>query len=214
MCQDKRVSNLDLVVIAGPQASGKTTGWEFLKNKYGQMADFYEEINPYVVFPEKAKLGGLVVTPEMQLELHKVDIDILRKAVKTDKLKVFETLMFHGVYYPQGLSDYKKVLERKKVGIIFIDVKPEISFRRRKKEYLRRIEQEINEKKLIGEEAGEFEREMMDKYRQRIEKLYPLWKRVYDEIDYAEKRVIDNNDLSEEEFLKQVVEVFEAMLVI
>ncbi len=223
MCQDKRVSNLDLVVIAGPQASGKTTGWEFLKNKYGQVADFYEEMNQNILFPEKVKLGSIIVDAKMERKIHEADIASIAEMKMRNKLRVAETLMFHVVYYEEmvdkefyerGKKDYQEALREFQVGVIFIDTRPEVSFRRRESEYERRIKNEIERRGLGGSEAKRFRQEMRGKYLRKMKERYPLWKQVYDEIDYAEKRVIDNNDLSEEEFLKQVVEVFEAMLVI
>ena len=53
-----------ILVIAGPQSAGKTTAIDFLKNKYGIEIEFYGEISQFDLFPQKGRLGGLVVDIE------------------------------------------------------------------------------------------------------------------------------------------------------
>ena len=205
---------MKVVVIAGPQASGKTTAWRFLSDKCGGRAGFYEEMNPYVLFPERAKLGNLAVDEEMERKIHEADVARVSEVLKEGMVGVIETLMFHAVYYEeflgeefyhQGMRDYEEALRGVEVGVLFIDTTPEVSFAR----YWRRVVGEIERRGLKGEEARRWGEEMMKKYEIRMRDRYQKWWQVFEELDYVkEKWVIENNDRSRGSFLNEVEKVF------
>jgi len=209
---------MKIIVIAGPQASGKTTVWRFLSDKYGGRAGFYEEMNPYVLFPEKARLGSVVVDAEMEKKIHEADVARIGEVLKEGMVGVIETLMFHAVYYEeflgkefyhQGMRDYEKALREVEVGVLFIDTTPEVSFARRRGEYWWRVVREIERRGLKGEEARRWGEEMMKKYETRMKDRYQKWWQVFEELDYVkEKWVIENNDRSRGSFLNEVEKVF------
>jgi len=211
-----------IVVIAGPQSAGKTTATNFLANKYKDKVKFYDEMNQYKLFPEKTKLGGVVVDEEMERAIHEADIKRTRKIVKEEEKALIETAMFHLVYHEKLIGrefyeladrEYREVFEGVSLKVIFIDTKPEVSFRRRKPVYEARIEREIKEKGWVGEAASEFRKMMLEKYKRRMEENYPGWRRVYEEIDYArEKIIIENNERSQEDFLAEVDKEFRRMM--
>jgi len=213
---------MKIVVIAGPQSAGKTTATGFLANRHKDKVKFYDEVNQYKLFPEKTKLGGVVVDEKMERAIHEADIERTRKIVKEEKRSLIETAMFHLVYHEKLIGrefyeladrEYREVFEGVDLRIIFIDTKPEVSFRRRRPIYEARIEREIKEKGWIGRVASEFRRMMLEKYKKRMEENYPWWKRVYEEIDYAqEKIVIENNERSQEDFLAEVDREFRRMM--
>ncbi len=207
-----------IFVIGGPQSSGKTTAWQFLRDKYGSRVGFYEEMSPYVLFPEKSKMGNLAVDGEMEKKIHEADVARVSKILRENEVGVVETLMFHAVYYEefvgeefycQGMKDYEEVLRGVEVGVLFIDTKPEISFARRRDNYLQRVVSETERRGLKGEEARKWSEETMKKYEDRIKNRYQKWWQVFEELDYVKKKwVIENNERSEESFLSEVEKVF------
>ncbi len=211
-----------IFVIAGPQSSGKTTAWQFLKDKYGSGVGFYEEMNSYVLFPKKSRMGNLAVDGEMEKKIHEADVTKVGEILKKDRVGVIETLMFHAVYYEefvgeefyyQGMRDYKEALQGVEVGVLFIDTKPEISFARRRDNYLQRIISETKRRGLRGEEARKWGEETMKKYEDKIKDRYQKWWQVFEELDYVkEKWVIENNERSEESFLNEAERVFSSWL--
>lgn len=65
-----------LIIIAGPQSSGKTTIFNLLEKKFSAVT-FISEINQYVI-KDQNHLGGVFVEKELELKLVEEDI----KAIK------------------------------------------------------------------------------------------------------------------------------------
>ena len=208
-------------MIAGPQSSGKTTAWQYLKDKYSHLADFHPEINPYTLF-KNTQLGSIIATAKMQKKIHQADLFRI-KNIRTNKIQVTETCLFHLVYYGliigtefyyQAWQDYKQALSRFNLKIIFINTLPEISFARRRDNYQQRIVNEIETRQLKGEKADTFSKETMAKYKQRINDIYPWWMKVYQDIDYAKAKImIENNHQFLDKFLKEVDFAFQSFTV-
>jgi len=211
---------LKIVVIAGPQSSGKTTSLKYLREKYADQLDFHPEINQNTLFPE-AKMGSVAVTPEMEREIVQTDINHLDNLPPSDLLQLAETAPFHLVYshhldpdyYQEAILGYKQALEKHELYIIFIDTKPKVSFARRKRTYLARVKKAIKEQNLSPEEASSYTRSMMLKYERAITERYPIWKNVLSEINYAKgKIIIPNNHSNQDKFLAEIEAAFLTIL--
>src|SRR3989339_284567 len=212
---------INYIVIAGPQSSGKTTAWQYLKDKYDHLADFHSEINQYTLF-KNTQLGSIAVTAEMQIKIHQADLSRI-KSIMADKVQVVETCLFHLVYYAliigpdfyqQAWQGDQQAPSRFDLKIIFIDTTPKISFSRRRENYQQRITNEIKLQQLRGKKANEFSRQTMAKYKQRIDEIYPWWKKVYQDIDFAKTKIkIDNNHQSLDKFLAEVDFAFQSFTV-
>lgn len=201
------------IIIAGPQCSGKTTALNFLADQFSEQIHIHEEINQYTLFPN-SEMGSIIVDGEMEQKIHSADINKIQSIIPNNKIHIAETDIFHMAYYPlicgehfyyKGKQDYEKALSRFKVFVIFIDAVPEISFQRRVENYLQRIKKAIQQNKLNGKAAVDFKTTMLNKYQERINKLYPLWIRVYDDIDFAVKKIkINNNHHQKDKFLQDI----------
>lgn len=200
---------MKLVVIAGPQSSGKTTSLNHIKHKYRSDLDFHPEINQYNLYPKTTKLGSISVSSEMEQEIIRADLSHINNISPTSRIQVLETSVFHLVYsnhlapsiYQEAKMGYLKAISSHELYVIFIDSKPEISFARRKQNYLARVKDKPNKK------------ELMAKYEQRINDLYPIWHQVYNEIDYAkDKTIIRNNHSDQDRFLREVEAAFTKVL--
>ena len=198
---------IKLIIIAGPQSSGKTTAFNHLKSKF---PDFHyrEEINPYLL-AGKNHLGGAFTTRELELKLVEADLLMLKNlnALKLNLYKaiILETSIFHLVYTEKFCGQKiannffeKYLLLQKKFNClnIFIDTKPEVSFRRRYPTYLKRI------KKQNGE-INSFE--FLKRYQKTIYDLYPLWLKWYDRVPFN-KLTIRNSFKTKKEFLLEMEE--------
>ncbi|KKP66153.1 MAG: hypothetical protein UR68_C0035G0014 [Candidatus Roizmanbacteria bacterium GW2011_GWA2_35_19] len=197
-----------LIVISGPQSSGKTTVFNYLKGRLKDFS-FVEEINPYIV---KKSSHPRYISPsgKFQEELSLMTLKKI-KLLNSNKNYVFETGPMQIVYVEKYsgfkaanlyLKKYLKILKSFNPTIIFIDSKPEISFKRRKKKYLERIKEyrlEDKEKEILGE------------YKQKIIDLYPLWLKWLDRYPYK-KIVINNNNKTKRQFIDEVSKIILSLL--
>ncbi len=210
-----------LLIIAGPQSSGKTTVFNLLKNyliddrQPDKRVAFLSEINPYC-FVNKNHLGAAFVDKKLQIAIANADLKRIQKIIDNnfdhdrgkscDKTYLIETGIFGLVYFEHILGRkkaeiyFKKYLEMYKHFspiILFIDTKPEISWKRRKPKYLERIKNSgvIDPKKKAA---------MLKKYRGIIDALYPLWLKWYKKFPF-EKYMIRNSYKTERAFLKEIV---------
>src|SRR3989338_11118088 len=89
-----------LLIIAGPQSSGKTTAFNYLKSRF---PNFYyqEEINPYILMG-KNHLGGAFTTHDLEVKLAEADLLMLKNIINHVKghhnCIIIETGIFHLVY--------------------------------------------------------------------------------------------------------------------
>lgn len=193
-----------LLIIAGPQSSGKTTVFKLLQKKYPN-ATFVPEVNQYLIYGKK-HLGSAYVTKETELLISKEDIRITKKIDRSKKLVIMETGIFHAAYLEKLVGRktadkfYPKYLDAH-TGldpiILFIDTKPQTSFKRRKKIYLKRIaDAKIKDSKV--------KQEMLEKYKKNIYDLYPFWIKYYKKFPFK-KVVIKNSRKSYNKFIDEVL---------
>lgn len=190
-----------LLIIAGPQSSGKTTAFNYLKSKYPDY-HYQEEINPYYL-AGKNHGGAAFTTNELELKLVEADLQMLC-SLKNKKLNgykgiICETSIFHLVYTENfcGLKTADEYLKKYLLlhdnfdsYLLFIDTKPEVSWRRRYPNYLTRT------KSNGGIEA-------LEKYQNTIYKLYPIWLKWYDRIPFK-KQTIRNSFITKETFIEKI----------
>lgn len=195
------------ITIAGPQSSGKSTAINYLKKKYPKWY-FLETIDPYTIGGME-HAGAAYTDRDLQINLMKIEL-IKINAMKNKNKSMFiaELGIFRLVYahyfYHKKLADeyfdpYIQAYDDYDSHIIFIDTKPEISFKRRKNAYVERIKNRgIKDKKV-------FDR-TLKKYQDTIFRLYPHWLRFYNKLRYP-KTIIQNSYISEQEFLTEIDKV-------
>lgn len=200
-----------LLIIAGPQSSGKTTVFELLKKKYAKIK-FIPEINPYAIAGNN-HLGGAFVDAKLDKKI--VDISIKKIAVvnKSYKTVCVETGPFHIAWLAENTDQktvdvyflkYLKALKPFEPTILFIDTKPAVSFRRRKNIYLSRI-------KKAGINDRREKKRMLNKYENKIKRLYPLLIKYYKKLPFA-KIMIRNSYKSFRQFKNEVYEAAEKFI--
>ncbi|MEK7078478.1 MAG: AAA family ATPase, partial [Patescibacteria group bacterium] len=164
-----------LIIIAGPQSSGKTTIMELLEKKYPHIP-FIKEINPFTII-SKNHLGGAYVDDETERKITDADIKKIKDINRNQKIVVMETGILHCAYIEyycgikavqQYLQAYIKAHEGLHPIIFFIDTKPQISWKRRRKNYIQRIHR-------AGVTDAKKRKEMLEFYCTRIGNIYHLW---------------------------------------
>jgi thymidylate kinase len=215
------MSKIKYIVIAGPQSCGKTTAIEFLKAKYSDRFIFHPEINPYTV-SKKAALGSIVTNNKIEHLIHSEVLKRIKNINGSTKSYIAETEIFHLAYilmlrgksyYRKKMEEYIKALGKQELYVIFINTQPEISFKRREKEYLVRISKEVKRRCIQGLVVNKFKKEMLQKYEERIKEMYPNLITVYNDISFAEaKCTINNSDLDLAVFTNSVERALLQML--
>ncbi len=199
-----------LIIIAGPQSSGKTTVFQFLQKKFPAF-HFVPETNMYSVIG-KNHPGAAYVTKDLEIQIVKKDIKKIKAIPRTVQIAVMETGIFH-LMYLEAIADkktaetyylkYRKAHGKLQPVILFIDTKPAVSWKRRKPIYEKRITHITDSK----------EREtVMKKYRSTIYRFYPLWLKWYKKFPF-EKYMIRNSYKTEEAFLKETMALFRKYII-
>lgn len=192
-----------LLIIAGPQSSGKTTVLKLLETKYPE-ANFIQETNQYSLV-NKNHLGAAYVTCDIEKQIVSEDIRIIKKIDRNKNLVIMETGIMHMGYVEEICN--KKIADRffqKYISahkdleptVIFIDTNPQISFKRRKKYYLQRIQN-------IGITKSEEIDEILRKYENKIKKLYPYWLKYFKKVPFK-KIMIKNSQKSYNKFMREI----------
>lgn len=190
-----------LLVIAGPQSSGKSTAFRYLQKIYKKV-NFVPEVNP-VTIVGNSHFGGAFADRKIQKIIAGITLQKLAEFSRTNNIYISETSIFGAVYYEKicgekEANDYLEKLinicKKFKIIIIFIDTKPQISWSRRKNIYLKRIKhiKKASEKK-----------KMLDIYKKNLFDLYPIWLKYYHLFPY-QKFMIKNNRKSFSKFIKEV----------
>lgn len=209
-----------LIVIAGPQSSGKSTLFQALKKRFPKNI-FLEEINPYLLTGHK-HFGAAFVDRNLQLCICNTDIQRTKKILSNhfpydrsinSKTYIIETGIF-GLAYLEKIIGVRKtntyqkqyfVLYKKfNPVVIFIDTKPTISWKRRKEKYLNRLlNKGIKNKKSVNK--------MMMKYKKNLFDMYPLFIKYYQRIPF-EKYMIKNSYHDKKTFEKQIMTLLQSII--
>lgn len=189
-----------LIVIAGPQVCGKTTASRIISQKFKNIL-FHPEINQYTILGGN-HLGSAYVSWELEEKIIRADLARLARIVsdKRDLIHLAETGIFHTVYsqifdVPQAqkfIKEYEKLYQEAKIGILFINTTPAVSWARRRGYYLKRTLSEIQKRNLEGNQAKKLREEMMGKYKARIFNLYSLWLSTFEIFSYPKIKIANN----------------------
>ncbi len=201
------------VIIAGPQAAGKSTVISDITERWRNESLLPPEVSLFPIFPLQESrqiishinlsLGAIFMTPKQECAVARLDLkrmDIIarrrtRPSVYIDECNIFTIAHAeaHGVKCLERYrSSYLRRLEQLSASVIFLDVPPEISWERREFLY---------EKRLIY-----FPRSrhacIMRRYREYLERMYPLIRGLYETLPFP-KKMIDAR-ISEDMLIGQV----------
>ncbi|MDO8609971.1 MAG: deoxynucleoside kinase [bacterium] len=195
-----------LIVIAGPQSAGKSTALKLIKSHFPQLP-IIDEVNQYSII-SKSHRGGAYVNLETEYKILNEDIKTIQNIKRNGIIYIMETGILH-LSYLERLSNakitdgfYKKYISAHNnlyPIIFFIDTKPQISWKRRRPTYLKRIK--------ANNIADPKEKQIaLKKYRQIINELYPLWLKYYHKVPF-EKYMIKNSYKSYSVFKKELLDL-------
>jgi len=199
-----------LVTIAGPQSSGKTTLFKHLSSVLSDTV-FLSETNPASV-SNNMSLGALQTTRNLEKMIIAKDIETIKNTT-SDKNTIIETGIFHCAFASFFLGkkesddffyDYLRAQAKWQSLLIFIKCLPETSFLRRKNKYLQRIRDTgITSENQISKKMNLYKKVIFEMYPQHLScyRKYPL-----------EKTAIENDDLTESNFLKKALTVINSFL--
>ncbi len=200
-----------LIIIAGPQSSGKTTTLNYLKKKHPEW-HFVDEVNPASITGKK-DFGALNTSAQLERKIIEEDIKNIEKISRGHKFVLLECGIFHYAYARYFL--YKKIADeffQKYLGahhgldpfVLFIHTKPDASWERRKGKYVKRL-------KNKGISEPDIMEKHLTKYREMIETLYPFWLDCYKKVPFP-KMTIPNTVKSKGVFLKEADKVIQSLL--
>lgn len=182
-------------IIAGPQAAGKTTFIRYLNEKYkNNRISFLQEAREIV--NNKYKLKGAISMTTLD-EIEAIELDTrrmyeIREELKNDSNRIYidECNIFtlahtstHGISIDEYFKEYCFLLEKLNPFIVFFDVPPEVSWRRREEVYRKRV------KDLQSKEQGKILRE----YKKYIEKVHPELIKLYQKINFPKIHINTNS---------------------
>jgi thymidylate kinase len=158
-----RINMKRFIVIAGPQAAGKTTVISALNEQYQNLSSlitFFGQHSLPFLFPLQESrqimihrdvvLGGIFMTPEQELEvikwdLNRMDLILAQKhdnLVYLDECNVFtiaHALAHQFARAEDYWDEYMARLEKLQAGVIFLDVPFQLSWDRRQHRYKQRL---------------------------------------------------------------------------
>lgn len=202
----------ELIIIAGPQAAGKSTVIEKLAEHYQGLANLLLHKHPPLLFCMQESrqvivhkymlLGGIFMSQEHEEEVIECDLARMDRIQELNQQQIYyvdECNIFtlahaaaHGILNVESYWNfYLRRLEQLQAKVVFLTVTPEISWARRKPSY---------EKRLIYFPESEHA-EIMENFRQYIERLFSALFDIYDklpipkmmvEADRSEHIVFDN----------------------
>jgi|ERR1035437_581190 thymidylate kinase len=191
----------ELIIIAGPQAAGKSTAIARLNEQYQSISPLFGRRQKPLIFPLQESrqivvhahmlLGAIFMTPEHEQEVVAWDfkrMDTLAERKKDrivylDECNVFTIAhaMAHGIDAVKiHWSDYVQRLQRLNAKVIFLNVPPDLSWERRRRRY---------EQRLVYFPKKEHGR-IMASYKNYLAQVHPLLKDVYSRLPIP-KRFID-----------------------
>lgn len=201
-----------IIVVAGPQSSGKTTLFNLMKGRHPGWPRV-GEFNPYTVRGSGHR-GGAFASRQLELEITRRDLEAVSALVPgTDCL--VETGPFHLAYLERycGLGTaeayfprYLQVYNRLNPFIIFIDTAPGASWLRRQPVYEARLDRNGVTDPAMQEAA-------LGKYRRFMEEMYPLWKKYFSLFPF-DKIAVANSHTDPSRFLRDAEKLLEAAAVI
>ena len=198
---------MNYIIISGPQAAGKSTTINYLKEKYNNSGDvlFLEETRCSV----QRKLnptGCLTATRNLEIKLIENDLERLRNIegnkqrynVCVDECNIFT--LAHAKLYDINIGnvfrEYMNSLEKLNAKIIFLDVPPETSWDRRKGRYEKRIKDFSEDEKKSA----------MNDFKKYMDYVYPNIIQMFKNIELPKIRI--NNELNQNDSLGKIEKIF------
>lgn len=201
-----------LIVVAGPQSSGKTSTLKLISDKFPHLP-IINETNQYGLISKK-HMGGAFVTCEIEKKILETDIKLVAEINHKLPVIVIETGIFHLVYAEyligkkeadQYFRNYLKAHQNLEPIVLFINTLPSVSWKRRKSIYLQRIK----DNNIVNQQE---KKEMLRKYRNNIYRLYPLWLKYFKKIPYK-KYKINNSRKSRIDFERDIIKLISKLIV-
>ena len=176
------------VIVAGPQAAGKSTVVKSVKKCCRNAKTSIEARD--VILRKNRRKGGIYMTGWDEMDVMSYDFarmfKILSK-IEDDVTIIDETNVFtlahaaaHGLAPLNGLfAQYCELLEKLHSRVIFIDIPVEVSWERRVDDYKSRYLQE----------SAEEVTKMLHQHRQYLSQLRPELLRIYNRLPIPKKKV-------------------------
>ena len=190
----------EFIIIAGPQAAGKSTVIQRLTEQYQSIRSLFPKKKTPLLFPlqesrqivvhKYALLGAIFMTAAheeevVQCDLARMDVILERRgdrAVYLDECNVFTTAhaAAHGILNLEShFEGYAKRLRRCNAKVVFIDVPSEESWLRRLPKYEARLIH-FPYKQHVA---------IMRQYREYLKRLRPLLLDLYDRIELPKELI-------------------------
>lgn len=195
-----------LIIIAGPQSSGKTTCLNYLKKNHKDW-EFVDEVNPRTITGKK-NFGAINTNADLEQKILEEDIKNIQNIDRNRKIVILESGIFHYVYARHFLYkkladhyylEYLKAHEKLNPYVIFIKTDLDVCFARRKPKYLKRIlEKGVTDQNVINQ--------FLDEYKEVMRAIYPYWFDCYKKVPFS-KLMIENSNIEKNIFLKEAKKI-------
>src|SRR3989344_4124988 len=206
----------EFIIIAGPQAAGKSTVISRLNEQYQNISPLFPRKKTPLLFPLQESrqiivhanilLGAIFMTRQHELEVVKCDLlrmdQILRRTrdrlVYLDECNIFTIAhaAAHGIEeIEKHWNEYVVRLKKLRAKVIFLDIPPEVSWERRRKKYEQRLVY-FPKKSHKG---------IMKRYEEYMEKAHILLHDVFRRVPFP-KEIIDGR-LPEKAVIQRVGEI-------
>jgi len=187
---DNGSSRICFIIVAGPQGSGKSTAQRHLAQRYSNIVILIEAAR--TLFDEDRSKGivsgGALVGSGFEKRIMNLDLERMSKiSLEGDSQRIYldETNIFSvaheslkdTAFAQQMYESYMKALRSFRVGILFTNVSPEISWMRRRRLYERRYKG-----------MTDFE-ERIRKSREYLWRIYPEMIKLYERLPFAKRLV-------------------------
>lgn len=196
----------EYIIIAGPQAAGKSTVITQLSEQYRNIVPFLSRASkkiPVLLLPlqesrqiivhKNVIFGAIFMSQEdeeqvVRCDLRRMDLILKRQESQSqsliylDECNVFTIAhaAAHGVTQIGAFRrEYIQRLERLNAKIVFLDIQPQVSWSRRKRRY---------EERLVYFPEDQH-KEIMTRYQEYIEKLYPALLNLYNELPFPKRMI-------------------------
>ncbi len=192
-------NKMQYIIIAGPQAAGKTTTKKYFEKKYNDSENkniiFLDETRE-IVNKKYNPFGTLTVTRDLEYKIIEEDLTRLNKISEREKegnmIYVDETSLFglahsslRGIEIKDYLKEYINILKGLNPKIFFIDVNPEVSWSRRKDRYENRL----------GEMSYLEKNDALGEIRGYLDNVYPQLIQMFWQIDLPKMKIDGVNNV-------------------
>lgn len=202
-----------MIIIAGPQAAGKSTVIEQVRSQSANMSPLFSKRKTPLFFPLQESrqiivhrhmlLGAIFMNPAHETEVVSCDLDRMdqiflhdqKHTVYLDECNIF-TLAHAAAHGVSGIwqywDEYLVRLKKLDAAVIFLDVPPDVSWDRRRQRY---------EERLVYFPRDQHQ-SILERYSDYLQTLHPLLLDVYDRLPFPKEMI--NGCSSGENVLKEV----------